>query len=91
MIIMKKAVLVILFVLGFFAAAVLAWEFGDGITGRVILDDYSYTRAICEGLVCSDYVVSCDGDEFVGMVIVEGSEIWHDEGWVDFRVEGSLC
>ena len=88
---MKKTILVALFILFFASGAGLLWEFSNGITGRAILDDYSYTRAFCEGLYCEDYEVFCNGNEFVKMVLVENSGILHEEGWVDFRKDEKLC
>ncbi len=88
---MKKVVLVVLLVLFFIIGGMLVWNFFCCFTGQAILDDYSYTRAFCEDLVCEDYVVVCDGDEFVSKSLIEGSLVLHEEGWVDFRVDGDLC
>ena len=89
---LRKIILVVLILLFFIFGGILVLSFFDGITGRAILDDYIYTRAFCEGLVCEDYFVVCDGKNFVERILIEGSLILHEEGWEDFRIgSDSLC
>ncbi len=88
---MKKVILVVLLVLFFVIGGMLVWDFSSDITGRAILDDYSYTKAICEGTFCQDYEVFCDGSEFVEMVPFDDAWVVHDDGWVDFRDDVELC
>ncbi|MFH0808531.1 MAG: hypothetical protein V1888_02850 [archaeon] len=89
---LRRIVLVVLIFLFFIFGGILVLSFFDGITGRAILDDYIYTRAFCEGLVCEDYFVVCDGNKFVEKILIEGNLVLHEEGWEDFRGENeSLC
>ncbi len=88
---MEKLLLAVLFCLLVVAGAGLAWGLSGGITGDVILDEYSYTKAICEGTFCQDYEVICLGGELVEMIPFENAWVVHEDGWVDFRVDVGLC
>lgn len=87
---MRKEILWVLVFLFLLFGGVLVFEFFRGISGNAILDDYVYTRAICNGESCRDYEVVCDGDEFVEVREVVSGLVVLDEGWEDFR-EDEVC
>ena len=88
---MKKLILVILFCLFVVGGIGLIWEYSGGITGNVILDEYSYTKAICEGIFCQDYEIFCLNGELIEMTSIEGAWVFHEDGWEDFRTDEGLC
>ena len=87
---MNRFVLWTLLLVFFLVGGILFFEFAREISGRAILDDYVYTRAICNNESCKDYEVLCDGNEFVGVRDINGNGVWTNESWIDFREE-NLC
>ena len=59
--------------------------FGEkNLTGRVIISEYSYTKAVCnESNYCEDYEVVCDAENVKSLTptgyVVQLSEDWVDE------------
>lgn len=87
---MRKEVLWVLIFLFLLIGGILVFEFFRGISGRAILDDYIYTRAICNNESCRDYEVVCDGDDFVEVREIGGGLVVLSEEWEDFR-EDEIC
>ena len=65
------------------------------ITGSAILDNYTFTKAICdENNFCQDYIIACDGNELTKRTPIQGAVIQHHKDWQDPRGEQSeinLC
>lgn len=49
-----------------------------------------WTTAICEGNVCRDYLVKCEGEKVIEMRPVTGFVVF-PEDWEDTRIERKLC
>lgn len=47
----------------------------------------SWTKAVCNETHCQDYVIYCDGDEFVRQSPITGAVISIPSGWEDPRDE----
>jgi hypothetical protein len=61
------------------------------LTGKIILENYSYTKAICnESNYCEDYVVECLGKELKKFYPM-GFAIQQNKNWIDEREERRLC
>lgn len=68
----------------------LTFDIFQGITGGVVLNQYSYTKAICnETNFCEDYVVNCRGSEVVS-VIATGAAIQNLPEWKDPRDQETI-
>ena len=65
------------------------------LTGEAVskLDNYSYTKAICDGNSCVDYEIACNGSELVDMKPVTGAVVlpsdWEDPR--DEEMKNKLC
>lgn len=79
---MRSALSYLLLVL-ILAIFLLGLFFLSGITGSVVFDNYTYTKAICESNSCRDYVVACEGN-MVNM-IPTGNFVQFSENWSDPR------
>lgn len=87
---MRREVLWILIFLFLILSGVLIFELVRSFTGRAILDDYVYTRAICNVESCRDYEVVCDGKRLVEVREIDGEVVGIGEDWKDFR-EAEIC
>lgn len=57
-----------------------------------IIDNYSYTKAICdETNYCQDYEISCKGKDLIKMTPITGAAIQFAKDWEDPRDERELC
>lgn len=61
------------------------------ITGRIVEDSYTHTKAICNetekgSIYCEDYEITCKGNETINS-IATGFSVFHEEGWEDPRGE----
>ena len=63
------------------------------ITGKIISEYYSYTKAICnETNYCQDYEIMCDGGNLISMKPITGAVIQHPNDWTDSRNNSdTLC
>ena len=72
----------------------LSFNFLQEITGGVVVDQYSYTKAVCnETNYCEDYEIACQGGEIVSITFT-GAAVQNPLGWEDPRsqeVIGKLC
>ena len=50
----------------------------------------TYTRALCSGQMCRDFLVTCSGNEAVSLEPISGFVTFSSE-WVDTREERELC
>jgi hypothetical protein len=77
-------------VIGFLIVGLIAGFFlrGVSMTGNVVnlLDEYSYTRAICSENECIDAVVFCEGGNVVKIEPIFYM-VEHEKGWEDPRKE----
>ena len=48
----------------------------------------SWTKAICNENSCQDYIIYCNGDEFVRQTPITGAVMSIPENWEDPRDEG---
>ncbi len=49
------------------------------------LNNYSWTKAICNKTHCQDYEIVCDGKEIVSAIHITGATIILSEDWKDPR------
>jgi len=49
------------------------------------VSEYSYTKAICEGDTCQDYVILCNGQELISQTPITGAQMKIPSGWEDPR------
>ena len=63
------------------------------ITGKVIPESDSYTKAICdETNYCQDYVITCDGKTILTIKSLTGATVQHPDDWTDPRNNSdTLC
>ncbi|MDP4039783.1 MAG: hypothetical protein Q8P57_04355 [Candidatus Pacearchaeota archaeon] len=52
--------------------------------------DRTWTKAICSGNVCQDFLIKCFGENFLGMRAISGKVVF-SEGWKDLREDNDLC
>jgi len=58
------------------------------ITGKVVEDYYTYTKAICnESNYCQDYEIVCKNGELEQMNPITGASVQNPENWKDPRPE----
>lgn len=82
----KLAILIVLIITTISALYFLIIEVN--ITGRVILDNYTFTKAICdENNFCQDYEIACDGKILLKTTPIQGAVIQHERDWQDPRGE----
>lgn len=48
---------------------------------------HSWTKAVCNGTHCQDYLIECNGDEVIGFSPITGAVIVIPSGWEDPRNE----
>lgn len=70
----------------------LAFLAASAYFGTDINNDYSHTKAICQGNSCQDFLITCNDDELVKMTPLTGLVTFSDD-WVDRRSddEKRLC
>ena len=56
-------------------------------SGNIYDYNHSWTKAICNETHCQDYVIYCNGDEFVRQTPITGAVISIPENWEDPRDE----
>lgn len=62
--------------------------FQKNITGATIINEYSYTKAICNKTnYCQDYLIYCKGQEIISMNPITGAAIQNSADWKDPRNE----
>ncbi len=83
---MKVRLLVFLLVLLLSGIVFLSFSF----TGTIEEDWYEHTKAICSGNSCQDFLISCNGNEFVEMSPISGKVVFGDS-WEDKREDSGLC
>jgi len=49
------------------------------------VNNYSYTKAICEENFCQDYIISCNGTKLITKEPITGAAISLPKGWQDPR------
>lgn len=82
---MKKILLYLAIIFLVTTSAFLLIMYNSQITGEVILDEFSYTRAICnKSNYCEDYIVECKNQE-VSSLTPTGNAVWHEPSWKDPR------
>lgn len=65
---------------------VLYLMFQERITGAVINNQYTYTKAICtETNFCQDYEIICSNKKVIKMTPVTGAFVQHSSNWEDPR------
>ncbi|MGV8142031.1 MAG: hypothetical protein ACP5NS_00145 [Candidatus Pacearchaeota archaeon] len=62
--------------------------FRDSLQREFYFD--TYTRALCSGQTCRDFVVSCKGSEIIDIKPISGF-VTFGRDWEDRRVEKYLC
>lgn len=73
------ALLILLVIVFFYTSDV-------NFTGEVVLDRYSFTKAICnETNYCQDYEIICNNNELIDIRPIIGAAIQQDEDWKDPR------
>lgn len=82
---------VIAFLLGLSIGVIIGRiDFSGSLTGDVVLDEHTYTRAICNENKCIDVVITCFGGEVVSISPI--SELVNmGEDWEDIRNNESFC
>lgn len=62
------------------------------LTGRAIMNEYTYTRAFCnETNFCQDYIVTCDDNIAIDLTPISGAMVQHRDDWEDPRDDTTLC
>lgn len=62
----------------------------NGITGASIknpIRDYTYTKAICDGYKCQDYIIKCKGETLISKTPITGAVIEIDSNFKDPRAQ----
>lgn len=90
---MKKITIVLLLFLTLIGAIFLLYFniSRQGITGAIIINEYSYTKAICnETNYCQDYEISCKNGEVISKTPITGAEIQFPSDWKDPRDDEAI-
>ncbi len=90
---MKKRTIISIIILILIALAIAVFLYLNYFTptGAAILNEYTYTTAICDDSnFCEDYEVECKGEEVVSLTLT-GSFIQQEEEWQDKREKKELC
>lgn len=92
---MKKIIIIISVLLILFGAIFLLLSRDQNISGAVISNKYSYTKAICnETNYCQDYEIICEENKTISIRPMTGAFIQHPKSWKDPRLEeekNKLC
>jgi len=89
---MRKSVVLVfaLLVVVFLSLVVLAYSFTDD-SGRVSNSrSRTYTRAVCNGNVCQDYVFNCLDGRIISSRAISGFVTFSDD-WTDLRDDVNRC
>lgn len=85
---MEKTIVLFSLIL-IFSIVILMFSFfmlQSQITGEVIKDYYSYTKAVCnESNFCQDYEIACRGNEMISQNSITGAIVQHSKNWIDPR------
>ncbi len=83
----KKRFLIAITVISILIIATIFLIFGSKITGKSILEKYTYTKAICNKTnYCEDFEIECNGQEITKMQPT-GAAIQQSGNWSDPRDE----
>jgi len=65
----------------------------QSLTGNIILDEYTHTKAICNKTnYCQDYIITCKNNTAKEITPISGATIQHREDWIDPRNNSNtLC
>ena len=79
----KFLLITILFIL----IGILIFNFIEpNITGKVIQNPYSFTKAICnETNFCQDYEIICENNQTIEIIPISGAVVQHPFNWEDPR------
>jgi hypothetical protein len=69
----KLKILIILTIL--FVLILLTILVNKTMTGKSVVDFYTYTKAICNEKTCQDYYIICNGNELIEKSPITGSSI----------------
>ena len=85
---MKKKILLAIFILIIIAGIIIFFFLQKSITGEVVRDTYSFTKAICNGSnFCQDYEIVCEGNRTISRSPLSGAVVQHNLEWKDPREE----
>ena len=63
----------------------------DNITGEVIVNSYTHTKAICNRTnYCQDYEIVCENQKVINMIPITDAVIQHSEDWQDPRTQEEI-
>ena len=81
----KITLLIVILMILFGILIFLGFNFFQGVTGEIIVDYHSYTKAVCnETKYCEDYEITCQGGEIVSFTPT-GAAVQFSYGWEDPR------
>lgn len=89
---MKKIVILFLTAIFLFFIGIFIFSFFNSfqITGGVIINSYSYTKAVCNNSnYCEDYEIACKGNDLVSFTPT-GAAIQFSNDWKDPRDKESI-
>jgi len=92
---MKKIIIIISVLLILFGTILFLLSRHQNISGAVVSDRYTFTKAICnETNFCQDYEITCEGNNTISITPMTGAFIQHSESWKDKRTQeekNKLC
>ena len=85
---MRKITLLFVAMLLLLSAIFIFAVYKRNFTGNVIIDRYSYTKAICnETNYCQDYEIACKENETLYIKPITGAAVQQPKNWKDSRSE----
>lgn len=82
----KLAIVSLIIILVIIAIAFLIFSNQRNISGAVISNKYSFTKAICnETNFCQDYLIYCEGNKTTEIKPVTGAAVQLSQNWIDVR------
>ena len=91
---LKEIVLIICVIIFLLLIVLFLSIYRNSITGKVIEDFYTYTKAICNqtdyGWFCQDYIIECNKNKTESISLITGAIVKHPKSWQDPRGESDL-
>ena len=93
---MKRIIIFLsIIILLVFAGVIFFYLSNKDITGEIVKETYTFTKAICnETNYCQDYEIVCNNKVLVDMKPITGAAVQHTSNWEDPRdnkTKNKLC
>ena len=80
----------LILIIVFISLSISGFNFNNSNSSSLYDYNHSWTKAICNETHCQDYVIYCDGNEFVRQSPITGAVISIPKYWEDPRNESMI-